>query len=1243
MKRSVTILFTAGLAFTLTFLLSFTHRPVPMHKTPEDREDNAWEMFQWWYNQRAFPYELIPQGAFEKAAAYARTKMKREARGPYSTAATPSWVSLGPNNVGGRTLSIALDPSNPNIVWAGSASGGLWKSATGGEGASAWSYVSTGYPTLSVSAISIDPSNANLIYIGTGEISLYHRPQNGTPGARSSYGMGILKSTNGGLTWAQTSLTWAFSQITAVQKIAINPLNTKTLYAATSEGVYKSTDAGANWLASDTALMAMDVAINPADTTILYATHGNLNSTPVNGLFKSTNAGGTWLRDSAGLPSTNFGRAVISICASHPSTVYLGIANASSGASFGLYRSDDDGVTWSQASNANYTGGQGWYDIAVAVNPNDRLTVFSSGLDIWRSTSGGASLTEKSFWFQGDMGAVPPGGPEGPSSYAHADHHAIVFDPAHPDTIYFACDGGVFKSTDGGNTYLGCNGGYVTTQFYNGFANALADSQIALGGLQDNGAVRYEGTTTWNKVDGGDGGWSAIDPTNAGILYDEYVYLSLKKSVGGGGFNSITTGLPGGSTVSNFIAPFVISHSNPAILYAGNLDVYKTTNGGSSWFAPNGGANLNGTKVACIGVSYTSSDTLLAATGSGGVADSPLFQVFGSTNGGQTWTNVTGSLPNRYPTDIEFDPGVSSTVYITFSGYGTGHLFKSTNVGQSWTDITSNLPDIPHQSVVVDPVQPQNIYAGTDLGVYHSSNGGTLWEDFSSGMVPAMVLDMTVSRSNNALRAATFGNGVYERKLVRVALLALQAPVGGEVLLGGQPSLIKWSEQLVSAVKIEYSTNDGGTWNLVADNVPGASGQYAWTVPSVTTTHARVRISESGTGTPTDSSPNSFTIDANADVVDGWNLISLRLLPPDPPKSVIFPTATSPAFTYAASSGYSVRDSLSPGEGFWMKFSGAQLTPYAGDSISTDTIPLRAGWNLVGSLSEAVAVSSVIQIPGGNVRSPYYGYSGSYLIATSLQPGQGYWVRAGADGKIVLHSGSTSSPSSTQLAVDFGSFTSLLIGDAGGRSQTLYLAPGADRSASFALPPVPPEGGFDARFSGGNLVEFPDANSRPNSRKDIPILISTTLFPVTISWTIQPGMPGASLLVDGRVIGMRGSGSATIPGPQSSVSVRIAEQETKPVQYSLGQNYPNPFNPKTVFPFVLAHPSVVTLKVYDIGGREVATLLSRQSMGMGRQQAEFDASMLSSGVYLYRLIAEPAGGDKTGEGFEGVRKMLLLR
>jgi photosystem II stability/assembly factor-like uncharacterized protein len=1243
MKKKLATLFVAGLAFSLTFLLSTAHRPAPSHKTPDEREDNAREMFEWWYNQRAFPYDLIPQGAFQKAASYAKTKMRREAKGPFSGTATPPWVSIGPNNVGGRTLSIAVDPVHSNVVWAGSASGGLWKSTTGGEGATAWSYVPTGYPTLSVSAIAIDPGNTNVIYIGTGEIGPYRGAVVGTPGARSSYGMGILKSTNGGASWAQTSLTWTFSQITAVEKIAINPRNSKTLYAATSEGVYKSVDAGANWTLTDATLMAMDIAINPSDTAIVYATHGNLNSTALAGLYQTLDAGGEWFPLANGLPGTDFGRAAISICTSHPSTVYLAVANATTGAAFGLFRSDDDGGFWAQVSDSNFTSAQGWYDIAVGVKPTDRFTVFTSGLDIYRSTTGGDSPIQGSYWFQGAFGPVPPGGPEGPSSYAHADHHAITFDPSHPDTIYFGCDGGVFKTTDGGDTFFGCNGGYVTTQFYNGFANAVADSQVALGGLQDNGVVKYEGSTTWNKVDGGDGGWCAIDPTNAGILYDEYVFLSLKKSVNGGGFNPITNGLPTGGAVSNFIAPFGISPSDATVLYAGNKNVYKTTNGGDSWYAPNGGANLNGTRVASIGISYTSSDTLMAATGS------PTFQVFASTNGGQSWTNVTGTLPNRYPTDIEFDPNTSSTVYMTFSGYGTGHLYRSTNVGQSWTNITSNLPDIPHQSVVVDPAQPSNIYVGTDLGVYHSSDGGTLWEDFSSGMMPAMVLDMTVSRSNAALRAATFGNGVFERKLARVASIALAAPVGGEVWLGGQPALIRWSELLVSLLKIEYSTDDGGTWYLVADNVPGASGQYAWTLPSIATTHARVRISQSGSGSPAASSTSSFTITLTPDVTDGWNLSSLRLRPLNNRKSILFPTATTPAFAYASS--YVVRDSLNPGEGFWMKFSGAQLTPYAGDSLAADTIQVHTGWNLIGALSRGFAVSSVVQIPPGIVITPFFGYGGSYGSITTLQPGKGYWVKVNSDGQLVIHSGSASAPSSppssTQLAGEFGSFTSLLIGDAGGRSQTLYLAPGADRSASFALPPVPPEGGFDARFSGGNLVEFPDANSRPNSRpdsrKDIPILISTTLFPVTISWTIRPGMAGVSLLVDGRVIGMRGSGSATIPGPQSSVSVRIAEQETKPVQYSLGQNYPNPFNPKTVFPFVLAHPSVVTLKVYDVGGREVATLLSRQSMGTGRQQAEFDASMLSSGVYLYRLIAEPAEGDRAGEGFEGVRKMLLLR
>src|ERR1041385_4017250 len=609
------------LALALSFLISSSRQGNRLRTSPVEREDHAWEMFQWWYMQRAMPYEMIPQGAFEKAALYARTKIKKELPSTSSVTGVPNgWVSLGPNTVGGRTLSLAIDPTNSSTIWAGSASGGLWKSTTGGEGASAWSYVSTGFPSMAISTIAIDPAHTAVMYIGTGEISGYHRPQVGTPGARSSYGMGILKSTDGGSTWSQTSLTWTFKQVTAVEKIAINPLNTKTLYAATSEGVYKSTNSGTSWSVSDTTLMAMDIAINPSDTGIIYSTHGNLNSTPNPGLYQSLDGGGLWLPLTNGLPSSNFGRAVISISPDHPATVYVGIANASTGQAYGVYRSDDNGGTWTLESNVNYTGGQGWYDIAVAVKPNDRNTVFCSGLDIYRSTTGGTSLNQQSFWFQGSFGLVPAGGPEGPSSYVHADHHAIVFDQAHPDTVYFCTDGGVFKSTDGGDTYSGRNGGYVTTQFYNGFANAHSDSLIALGGLQDNGVVQYLGATTWNKADGGDGGWCAIDPTNENILYDEYVYLALKKSVNAGGFNPINAGLPSDANVANFIAPFAIAPSSANILYAGNKNVWKTTTGGDSWFQPNGGGNLNGTKMACIGISATSPDTLMAGRGRGPLA-----------------------------------------------------------------------------------------------------------------------------------------------------------------------------------------------------------------------------------------------------------------------------------------------------------------------------------------------------------------------------------------------------------------------------------------------------------------------------------------------------------------------------------------------------------------------------------------------------------------------------------------------
>jgi photosystem II stability/assembly factor-like uncharacterized protein len=394
----------------------------------------------------------------------------------------------------------------------------------------------------------------------------------------------------------------------------------------------------------------------------------------------------------------------------------------------------------------------------IAAHPTNPGIVLCAGLDVYRSTNGGGNLSQVSFWFAGFDGVVPPGGPEGPDDYVHADSHAITFVPGNPSIVYVGCDGGVFKSTDAGVTWAGKNGGLVTTQFYAGFANGFVTTDLALGGLQDNGTIKYTGSPSWSKVFGGDGGWCAIASNDEDVLYEEYIYSEIYKSTdGGSSWDNIHSA---SSSTANFIAPFVNSESSPSILYAGTLSVEKSTNGGNSWTAT-GGSNWNGTPVATIGIAFDDANYVLAATGSS--ATSPTFELRRTTNGGGTWTNVTAGLPNRYLTDITYDPANKTNAWIVFSGYGTPHVYESNDAGATWTNRSANLPDIPHQAVAVDPEDADIVYVGTDLGVYRTTDGGASWHDYNAGMPPAMILDLVFKKDERLLRAATFGNGVYQR------------------------------------------------------------------------------------------------------------------------------------------------------------------------------------------------------------------------------------------------------------------------------------------------------------------------------------------------------------------------------------------------------------------------------------------------------------------------------------------------
>ncbi|MCX6166209.1 MAG: T9SS type A sorting domain-containing protein [Ignavibacteriae bacterium] len=369
---------------------------------------------------------------------------------------------------------------------------------------------------------------------------------------------------------------------------------------------------------------------------------------------------------------------------------------------------------------------------------------------------------EQVFQSAWNTGATPPGQPEGTSNFVHADVHFYAANPKDPNKIYIAADGGLYRTDNFGETFYSCNGGYVTSQFYASLGNSNLDSVFCLGGLQDNRSAFYQGTTAWYKTFSGDGACSQISSQSNSVCYTEYTYGSISSSNNGGvSWNGSAQGPPGNGNASSycFNMPYVVCKTNPTILYAGGISMYKSTNSGSNWLLQ---YTFSGGKALSIAVSNTGTDTAYV-----GVIPGSSAAVFRTINGGTTWTDISGGIvPNRYPTRVHVNQYYSKEVYVTFGGFGTAHVLKSTNAGENWINITGNLPDVPTHSVAVDPVYPQNVYVGNDLGVYVSTNGGTNWYEYRSGMPYALVFDLTVVNVSRKLRATTHGNGIWERKLI---------------------------------------------------------------------------------------------------------------------------------------------------------------------------------------------------------------------------------------------------------------------------------------------------------------------------------------------------------------------------------------------------------------------------------------------------------------------------------------------
>jgi photosystem II stability/assembly factor-like uncharacterized protein len=763
MKRLlfITLALTAALGFY--WLLGLRRSPRPFES--QLQVSGARRALDLLSDIRSYPNANIPETGFFDEFVLSKQTLRKGAR---SVQRQP-WRPIGPNNIGGRTLAIALNPQNPNTVYAGSASGGLWRSFSGGRGATPWEKIRTGFPVLGVSTIAIAPEDSNTIYIGTGEVYGSAETFPGIVGdrtTRGSYGIGILKTADGGQTWTK-ALDWTLNQRRGVQDVRIDPQNASTIWAATTEGTYKSTDGGVNWNHVLDVVMGTDIAIHPNDPNIVFVACGGMGS-PGHGVYRTQDGGDNWvMMDLLGQSFTFRGKAKLAMSQSSPNVVYASVGK-SSGALFTgesiaswLFRTNDGGDNWTLVSTEDYARIQGWYSHDIAVNPVNPDEIWAGGQPFspFLSLAGGADLTAAS-----ELGLFVPSSETTqlglPGSWA--DFHDIVYHPTNPDIIYFANDGGVFRTLDGGRTVENCSRGYQTTQFYNGTSSSTSDSLFTLGGLQDNNSAAYEGDPTWRRLFAGDGSWTAINQDNNDIIYLSYQFLNMARSADRG-FGEFTNITPERNTVTtNFIAPFILSPIDNSTMYAGSDVVFRSNDGGSSWTSTNNGSPLDTNPTIALAGSFQNAEVVYAATSPGQTRG----HIFLTENGGETWKDITGNLPDRFPMDLAVDPSGDQIAYVTFGGFGSSHVFVTPNSGDSWVDIGQGLPDVPTWSVIVDPDFSNQIFVGNELGVYVSIDGGNSWEEFTDGL-PEVVfaMDLTISPSNRVLRVATHGNGFYETAL----------------------------------------------------------------------------------------------------------------------------------------------------------------------------------------------------------------------------------------------------------------------------------------------------------------------------------------------------------------------------------------------------------------------------------------------------------------------------------------------
>jgi photosystem II stability/assembly factor-like uncharacterized protein len=704
--------------------------------------ENGYEIFKRWENimePRTFPTGKRPDPSIfsKEYNPFFSAKNAGKIKSGENILSSANWVYKGntgvPINGGGdgRINKLRFYPGNSSIMFACAPTGGLWKTTDGGA---TWLTNTDQIAELGTSDLAIDPINPNIMYLATGDCD--------GPGADfwSLSTIGVLKSINGGTTWNPTGLSYTQSSTGpaygTVTELALNPQNTGIIIAATSTGMYYSSDSGNIWTQEDTEYFK-SVEFEPFHPSTVYASTGNGK------FFRSTDGGVSYSQITNGLPASGLtARMTIAVTPADSNYVYLVAEDALSKSFYGLYCSTDRGQTFSQQSNYSSAGSlgiaYGWYGLPLAVSPTNVDTILTGGIDIYMSTDGGVTWNISA----SSSGSGAP--------YAHADGHHLTFIPGSGISWFDACDGGVFQATNGGLTYTDLSNNLQIAEIYAIGASSIT-SGLWLSGWQDNGI--NESGNPWSQVQGADGMVPFIDYSNDNNMYCETQDGALYNSFNGGSsWNYIASSI---TENGPWVTRWMQDPKSVNTLFAGFSNVWMSTNQGNNW-----------SRIS----SFSSSTSLIKALIVDPANDRVLYtcwhdSIFMTNNQGSSWKNITSNLPVSvaWMTGIALDPNNSSHAWVTFSGYvDTAKVFQTYNGGTSWINISSGLPNLPVNCIVFQPGNHSAIYIGTDDGIYYRDTLLNSWIPFNSGLPDVMVNDLKIVDANTNLLAATYGRGVWE-------------------------------------------------------------------------------------------------------------------------------------------------------------------------------------------------------------------------------------------------------------------------------------------------------------------------------------------------------------------------------------------------------------------------------------------------------------------------------------------------